>query len=70
MILACLYKLLIFQDAEYEDPEQEEERYTSDLLEGLFPDEDFTRLGKPFELIRDSRGEKLGCINLSCTIEK
>ncbi|XP_063674140.1 uncharacterized protein LOC134811295 [Bolinopsis microptera] len=46
------------QDAEYEDAEQEEDRYTSDLLEGLFPDEDFTRLGKPFELIRDSRDVK------------
>lgn len=35
----------------------EEERYTSDLLEGLFPDEDFSKLGRPFELIFDNKGE-------------
>ncbi|KAL5255630.1 hypothetical protein ACHWQZ_G011011 [Mnemiopsis leidyi] len=43
------------QDTEVEDIEMEEERYTSDLLEGLFPDEDFSKLGRPFELIFDNK---------------
>lgn len=40
--------------------EYSEESYTADLLEGLFPDEDFSKLGKPFELVHDQkeRGRK------------
>ena len=35
----------------------EEARYTSDLLEGLFPDEDFSKLGRPFELTMVNKGQ-------------
>ena len=34
----------------------EEKSYIDGLLEGIFPDEDFSKLATPFELVRDDSG--------------
>ena len=43
------------QDEELEMVD-DEKSYIDGLLEGIFPDEDFSKLATPFELVKDHSG--------------